>query len=523
MPRRRTAPLPPVLRAGSVREAALVALAAFAALVVLRGAVLVDPPYWDALLGVFPQAHWLAVHGLNPLELLREQPGYEAGGACTYPFSAGPWVIALLERALPDPERRFALLHLASFASTAAACAAIHRLVRPLGNALGWLAAAAFLAQPIVQSMACQIGLEMHLTAACAWTVVALAEGRWRTAFVWAAVALLVKQTGVVAPFSAAVVLGARIVVPRWAGTPARGERAWLLANAALVLVFVLELLLLERFDRAPAGAGPLAGLVPLLTKRLWAMPEFGLALVALAVLAALACARRRARGQPVALGVLAPSVFVLAYVGLLMQWANPLPRYGVVVAPAVVVLLAHAALRFAPAHVARGALGGVALGCVALFGLLNAHGIFHPERPGRFAAPGEADPLPTNDGWLLERSMRFRDGLLLDQAIAAYAQAHPEAGFVAPWPLQHALVEPAFGYVDRPVACASAETSVVWADPAPPTLGELRASGVDVLWILTPNDFAGPDSQPREGDVVVGRFAVGRQRAWIVRRERWE
>ncbi len=118
---------------------------------------------------------------------------------------------------------------------------------------------------------------------------------------------------------------------------------------------------------------------------------------------------------------------------------------------------------------------------------------------------------------------MRFRDGLALDQAIAAFAQAHPGQAFVAPWPLQHALVEPAFGYVDRPVACASAETSVAWADPPPPTLSDLRARGAEVWWILTPNDFAGPGSQPRAGDVVVERFAVGRQRALAVRRDRWE
>jgi len=518
VPTRRPAPPPPVPRAGSRREAAFVALAAFAALLLLRGAVLLDPPYWDALLGLFPQAHWLAVNGLDPLALLRQQPGYEAGGACTYPFSVGPWVLALLERALPDPQSRFVLLHLASFASAALACAAVHRLVRPLGNALAWLAAAAFLAQPTVQAMTAQIGLEMHLTAACAWTVVALTEARWRAAFVWAVIALLVKQTGVVAPFSAAVVLAARIVVPRFAGAASRGERLWLAAHAALVVAFVLELVLLARFERVTAGAGLFAGIVPLFTKRLWTLPEFGLAIVALAVLAPLAYARRRRRGAPIDLAVLAPGVFVLAYVGLLMQWANPLPRYDVVVAPAIVALLAQAAARFASVHVARAALAAA-----ALFGLLNAHGRFHPERPGRFAAPGEADPLPANDGWLLERSMRFRDGLKLDQAIAAWAQAQPEAVFVAPWPIQHALVEPSFGYVDRPLVCTSAETSVAWADPPPPALSDLRERGADVLWILTPNDFAGPGSQPRAGDVVVARFAVGRQRALVVRRVRWE
>jgi hypothetical protein len=518
VPTRRSATLPPAPRSGPGREAALVALAAFVALLVLRGAVLLDPPYWDALLGLFPQAHWLAVHGLDPFELLRRQPAYVEGGASTYPFSVVPYLLALLERALPEPEPRLVLLHLASFASAAAACAAVHRLLHPLGSALGWLAAGAFLAQPTVQAMACQIGLEMHLTAACAWSLVATAERRWRAAFVWAAIAMLVKQTGVVAPFSAAVVLGARIVLPRLFGTPARGERAWLAAHAALLLVFVLELVVLARFQRDTPGAGVFAGFVPLLTKRLWTLPEFGLALVALAALAPLAFARRRDRALPIELAVLAPGVFVLSYVGLLMQWDNPLPRYDVVVGPPIVALLAHAAARFFAARLARAAIAAL-----ALFGLLNAHGRFHPDRPGTFAAPGEVEPLPSNDGWLLERSMRYRDGLALDQAIAAWAGAHRDAAYVAPWPIQHALVEPSFGYVGRPILCASAETSVAWADPPAPGLDELRARGAQVLWIVTPNDFAGPGSRPRAGDVVVERFAVGRQRAWIVRRERWE
>ncbi|MCY2961176.1 MAG: hypothetical protein NTY35_13530 [Planctomycetota bacterium] len=499
----------------------MVTLAAFLALVVLRGGVLYDPPYWDALLGLFPQAHWQALHGLSPWSLLSAQPGYVDGGACVYPFSAIPTALALLERALPDPEPRFAILHLATFACASQACGAVFRLTRRWGRGLAWLAAAAFLFQPGVQALACQVGLEMPLVAAVACGVAALVERRWAASFAWAAAALLVKPTGVVLAAAALCLLLARALFPRLVGARAAGERAWTFAHAALCAVFVAQIAVLHAFERAPAGTGFFQGLAPLATKRLWTVPEFGLALAVLACAgfaAGLGRARAaRARGaipSPIPLAVSAPALLLLAYLGLLAQWENALPRYFIAAYPAVLVLLVEAGARFAP----RAAHGPAALG-LTLFGLLGAHGRFHPDRPASFAAPGESTPLAANDGWLLERSLRYRDGLALDQELARYASSRPEAAFVAPWPLQQALVEPAFGYVERSVACASAETSVAWTREPPPSLAALRASGRDILWILTPNDFGGAASRPLPGDEVVARFAVGEQRAVVVRR----
>ncbi len=496
-------------------ETAGVVLAAVVALLLLRGTVLFDPPYWDALIGLYPQAHWQAVNGLDPFRLLREQAGYVEGGACVYPFSAVPPLLALLERAQPDPESRFAILHSASFVCAGVACSAVFRLVRPLGRGLAWLAAAAFLAQPGVQALACQIGLEMPLTASVACAIAAVAEKRWRASFLWAAVALLVKPTGVVAPATVLAVLVARAFLPRFAGARDRGshERGWLFAHAALCAVFAAQIALLHAFERAPSGTGLFAGLGPLALKRLWTVPEFGLALLLLAALAVVAWSRR-ARIAPVPLQVLGPALFLVAYMSLLAQWQNSLPRYFVAAFPAVIALLTVSAVRFAPRT-----LVAPSIGAIALFGLLGAHGRFQPDRPAAFAAPNESAALAANDGWLLERSMRFRDGLLLDRELARYASQHEDTVFVAPWPLQQALVEPSLGYVVRPVACASAETSVAWTAEPPPSLAELRAGDREVLWILTPNDFAGLASQPRPGDFLVARFGIGAQRAFVVRR----
>ncbi len=495
------------------------ALAAFCALIVLRGTSLYDPPYWDALLGLFPQAHWQAVHGLDPFLLLREQPGYIDGGACVYPFSIVPPLLALLERALPDPASRFAILHLATFALTGVVCAAVFRLVRPFGRGVAWLAAAAFLAQPGVQALASQIGLEIPLAAAVACASASLVERRFGAAFAAATLALLVKPTGIFAAAVGLAVYFARRLAPRAFGAPAPNEGRWAVGHAALLALFAAELGLLRVFDRAPPGTGLFSGLMPLFAKRFWTVPEFGLALVVLVFVGACAWWRgSRTTAVPLAvrvpLAVLVPSAFLLAYVGLLMQWQNSLPRYFVLAYPVVLALLVAAAFRFAP----RG-FAAPLTASIALFGLLGARGGFQPDRPGAFAGPGEETALAANDGWLLERSLRYRDGLALDLELARFANARPDAIFVAPWPLQHALVEPSFGYVTRPVACATAEVPVAWTEEPLPSLDEALASEREVLWILNPVDFAGESAAPRQGDVVVARFAVGAQRAFVVRR----
>jgi len=501
-------------RAPSIgRETAAVLVAAFALLLILRGAVLFDPPYWDALLGVFPQADWQARNGFDPLRLLREEPRYIDGGACVYPFSVVPPFVALLQRASLDAPSRFAILHLLTFACTAIACGALFRLARPYGRSVAWLATAAFLAQPGTQALACQIGLEMPLVASAACGVTALAERRWGASFIASTAALLVKPTGIVVAVTALAFFIARVVAPRRAGTHAPRERSWALAHAGLGLLFVAEIALLHAFEREPAGAGLFGGFVLLFTKRLLIVPEFALSLAALVVALIIAWARRD-RAAPIPLAILSPALFLVAYLGLLAQWENVLPRYFVAAYPAVFALIAAALVRFAP----RGGAAPV-LGAIALFGLLGARGQFQPDRGGPFALPGESTPLAANDGWLLERSLRFRDGLALDREIARFASSREGTVFVAPWPIQHALVEPSFGYVDRPVPCASAETSVAWSRIEQPTLAGLRPTDREVLWILTPNDFIGDASKPRVGDIVVARFAVGAQRAIVVRR----
>ncbi len=502
------------------RGALRVVLAAFAALLALRGAVLLDPPYWDALLGLFPQASWLARHGLDPLALLREQPGYVEGGAATYPFSAVPYAIALLQRGVEDLETRLALLHLVSFAAAALACGAVWRLVRPLGDGLAWLAAAAFLAQPTSQAMACQIGLEMALTAACAWAVVLLVERRWAGAFACALAALLIKPTGVVVAAVAVTVLAARQILPRAFGAAERRERGWILAHAALLGLFAAEWIVTQRLGRMPPGAGWFGGLTAFAGTRVWTLPGFALALLSLVLALPFWLRRCVARGRA-PWNEFVPATFLALYVLLLLQWSNPLPRYFVVAYPMVAAALVGI---LAAIVRSRGAVGA-AVGAAALSGLLGAHGRFHPDRPARYAAPGESAPLASNDGWLLERSMRYRDGLALDRRVAAAAEARAGVVFVAPWPLHQALLDPALGYVRRPVPTACAEVPVRWADPPPVELDRAlrRAGGRHVVWILSPNDFCGAASTPRPGDEVLERFTSGAQRAFFVRRAAWE
>src|SRR5688572_6089641 len=68
-----------------------------ALLLAVRGYVLLDPPYWDALMGAFPQGVWLARNGFDVARLLTEEPVFTEGGPNVYPFSVYPLLVGALQ------------------------------------------------------------------------------------------------------------------------------------------------------------------------------------------------------------------------------------------------------------------------------------------------------------------------------------------------------------------------------------------------------------------------------------------
>ena len=277
-----------------------------------------------------------------------------------------------------------------------------------------------------------------------------------------------------------------------------------------LCLAFAAELLFAAHHGKLPPGVSLFGGTLPFLGKRLWTLPEFGLLLLALVVVAP-GIARRARRGEAHALEI-DGLVFAAAFVGFYCQYQNVLPRYFAQAFPIVLVALVAAAC----ARLPRKAVG-VALAAFAVFGVVNAYGRFHPTKFADWSVPGDARALVANDGWLLERSLAYRDDLELNRAIAAAVEARDET-VVAGWPLLQMLAEPRFGYVTTPPRLVAAETTLVWTAQKIESAARVLDRSRFVL-LVSPNVYAGPDARVLEGDQVIETFERGRSRAYLIRR----
>lgn len=523
-----------------------VALASFALLLVLHAGSLASPPYWDALLGAFPQAHWLAQHGLSSRALLESGGAYVDGGACVYPFSVVPTLLGALEVAGVPPRASFVLAHLSNLSCAALAIAGTFALVRALSSAaLAVFAAAALFAWPPFQGLAAQMSLDVPLAAATALALAWMARGRFALAWLAALAALLVKPTGIIVSGG----LGLASLACAWRASDPSERRAasWsAVGHLLLGAVFVAELVVASSFGIDPPSVGIGEGVVPLLTRRLWTTPDFGLAFVAgLAclplVLARIARGKRANELEAPAGDASATSIgtaaraqitaatFVLAYAVFFANYTNVLPRYFLQVAPALVALLVGAALAL------RRSPRGIAFVCalVALAGAINARGALYPSQGADWDDPRSGAPLAAANGWLLERSLELRDDQRLLESIVERARTYdPERTvFVAPWPVQHALGVPRLGYVETPLVTASAEVPLALAQRTVPFESIYAVEGArwrrtserEIVWILVPNVFAGELSRPIAGDQVLATIEAGRLRAFFVRRTAWE
>src|SRR5262245_8486665 len=118
-------------------------LLCFIGLIMVNVPHLFDPPYWDAVTGVYRQGAWLADHGFN-YSLLMQAPTYDFGGPRVHPLYAFAALFALLSKLLA-PAGVFFVLHLISLASAALALALFYWILRTeqAAFALSWTLVAA--------------------------------------------------------------------------------------------------------------------------------------------------------------------------------------------------------------------------------------------------------------------------------------------------------------------------------------------------------------------------------------------
>lgn len=518
-----------------------VGIVVLALLLALRWDTLGDPPYWDALMGAFPQGLWLARHDFDVVGLLTREPVYTQGGANVYPFSVYPPLVGALYAAALSRGAMFAALHVLSLASAAVSAAAIYAVARRrLPAPAGLLISAVFVATPLCQSLASQMNMDVLLVAATALSFEALDRRKSGRAAFWALAALLVKPTAV-------ILIGANLVCcallawrPRWCGLGTEGaseeERArarrgvWL--HAALLVVFCAQVALLSRYATGPAYVELFGGWKRLFGRVVWVIPEFGLALGIFFL--GLPLLVKRMRGGHARWIQVHCAVFLVAFLLFYGQYTNPLPRYFLQAYPYLLMWLAlslygsesHATVRH-----------GLLLSAIG-YHVFSWNGAVYPSRPSGWQVPGIATEIPGNDGYILERSMEYRDDLRLDLKLArALEQRRLDRSntiVVANWPLLHLLAFPEFGYLgDAPGWRTSAMGDALLYDPNAVPYRELydrsgatprRARREQILYALSPNTFSGPTAPILPGDEVDSiTIGEGARRAFLVRRPQWE
>ncbi|MFN0242956.1 MAG: hypothetical protein ACKVWV_08710 [Planctomycetota bacterium] len=507
---------------------------ALGALLLLYGAAFFDPPYWDALLGAFPQGLWLARNGFDGVRLLTEEASYIDGGPSVYPFSVYPYAIGALYALDLSPRAVFGVMHAVSFVSAAAVLASLVRIVadhvpRADGAAnppLGVRLACVLAVFPLFGSMTSQINMDMPLAACTLLASEALLARRYARAFGWNTLALLVKPNGIVAVVAAAITL---------ALVRDRKARPWTCAHGGLVLVFGLQVWLLQSFDRAPPYVSVLGGLVQLFRSRLWMIPEYGLAFVAFLVWLPFALRRALSRSaDPLERLV---TVFLTTFVAFYFQVGNPLPRYFLQSLPYFLLCVALLARRW---RIPRAA-GNVAFAGALLVCVVNRHGILYPpsrsdwdvQELRRTGAANVAQRLARNDGFLLERSLEYQDDLELSRALARDLDALPRDStvLVANWPLAHLLAFPEFGYVDSGFRVCAPDQPLAY-DPRGVRFTDLYAKSAgewkrkvsdDVVWVVAPNVFSSGATRVLVGDLVLHVAEHGDHKAFVLRRKDWE
>jgi hypothetical protein len=523
------------VRAGEARIQPGCLLAfAFLALLALHARSLWDPPYWDALIGAFPQGLWLARNDFDLVRLVTAELNCGEGGPNVYPFSIYPLGIAALYALDLPPGVVFLVLHVFVLACAATAATAFFVLARErLPSPLGSLATLLFVGTPLFQSLASQMNMDMPLCALTLVSLLGLVRRRYGLAFLAAILALLLIPRGVILVAANASFIVLAVMRPGWAGfagVNAVGIRprvafAWILAHVGLLAVFGVELLVLSAHATMPVHVGLLEGFAPLFSRTLWKIPEFGVGfLVALACGLAFAIRAVRGSGRPVDLACATFLVVLLVFYG---QYKNPLPRYFLQAYPHTLLLVLAAISAATPWRWLTPSVVSLAIA----INVVNIEGALYHDIGSGWTIPPTRNRSPlTVSGHLLERSMAYRRGQALSHDIASRLEEfdRDRTVIVANWPLAQALSIPEFGYVDRPWRVSSRPplsydpNAVPFEDLYDRSNGTMRKkTGDEILWAILPNAYFRPFLAPRAGlDEMVAVFEQGKCEAFVFRRQ---
>ncbi len=432
------------IRRTTAVENTAVLLFAFIAVVALKWRQLEQPPAWDEAFSVHPAAITLAHNGFDLWTLLHE-PSYFEGGPNVHAGSLVTLLTAAGYHWFGGSSWLFPLIHLCHIAAAAFCLLTAYRFSRPIfDRPLAALFTTAVLCHPLFHVQAGMMYLEVPLLACTVLALAAWSSERRMAALAWAALAVLVKETGILVAgtLAAASLMDAR---------PWSRRIRWALA-ATIVPGAMLAALMLAA--HAPGGADYHPPLYWIYLRyyaadRLLQVPDlcffFALSLavgglrwrIVLTGLKGVRAAFASSDNDPLrvrrlALGHLMVFVFFAFHLAAPFVFENYLlPRYLVQILPLMFLILLDALRQVTSRHTAC----AVTIACCGLF-LANRGGFFYPRGAH-------------NDFSVAERSEGYRDLLAVQRAgVRALAATPPDVPVFYGLPEHYFTHYPALGYV---------------------------------------------------------------------------
>jgi len=473
-----------------LRAAAIAAIAVAGitlGLVVWRWDIIASPPYWDAAMGLFVEANFLAETQFDYDRLWHREPRFTYGGAAVYISSILPTFVAALMTLGDSPLFTIVVYRLFNFVCVGIILWFVFLLSRRYAGTGGaLLTALVVLTAPPFAAQVDMLGMDIPMTAVAMLCAYFVSSQRYVAAALTSCVAVLFKVTaGVLAPATIALLVGqllARIHAP----APMR-RRLWL-ALGANVIALGLQLSLtswvgsLEKSREDPYHMDAVAGLSIFAELRVLC-PDLVL-LFALTFLLTLAVIFLRARHRWrhwLPRGIISrteQALLALATLNPLWIWSwlvavemcgllilvYTIPRY--LILPLPMVAIVAGSLVF---HRRAGRPVATILATLLIcFNLANAYGRFYPA-----IDIGGLAVQDIRNGAQLERSREYLIDHRANIAAVRFLDEHARtATILAGNPFVHFLGLPRLGYVEQPLHGFALNT---FTAPSFPSISEIR------------------------------------------------
>ncbi len=473
----------------ALRLPAVFALIA-AALVAFNHPHLSDPPYWDAVTGVYTQGAWLQQNGFDFTRLARE-PDYVHGGPNYNVLLLHAPLFAALGLALP-PKGVFLVLHLLNVGLSALALTFGFALLRrrlPFALAGMWVLAAA--CNPVWSGQTAAIYLEVPVAAAVCVSLWWFSRGRYRAAALACIVGYFVKDAILIlaAAYATFAVVAAGLQRLNRGAAHAIAPRDLIVLASPLVVLLGLSAVsatYLEASWDFPAQMADLFGKGKILFPDLMAVTAVAGLLFAARVFAWVS-GRLDWRNDPDLPLLLLLAILTGGFWAAMVSYFHPLVRYTTFILIPLLVGVGLMLARDRPISL------GLAAG-LAVFGAANQQG----------ALLGRVPFYASRSGHYLERSREFLKDLRSNQAICARLESEfAHVPIVTKYPFTQMLRRPEFGYVGEPLEDVVVMGRVPLIARANPYRPE-RPLPPETLYVFSPNLFEAtwqPSLQPRESD----------------------